>query len=378
MQPAHTNERNATARDLSFGRFILLAGVALFGTVGVVWFYIIAFPMAYSGRDYPLSLAKSDLIAQCRPNEVAIFGDSRVVAGVLPTAMQVPVENLAFPAASPVETYFFVKRLLRCPQPPRLVIIAHSASMYPQDKYFWSVFAGMGLLSTADMRTVEANARALDDDELQHAERPTAIPFSLLPQLYAMRFPPLYFGNLLGGYVAARWRYNERAMHDAITSSGRSSFGTADGSDAVSDEAQMADWRVSPLVNLYLDRTLALLAARHVPVMIMTMPINAATCAHLPPVVQPRLTAYLAQVKQAYPNVEFVDSTIPCWPNRFYGDAWHFNMSGAIAYSLKLQQVLDPYLLADAKTPGHQDQTAMAYWKESSVSAPKMMETPDE
>ena len=84
--------------------------------------------------------------------------------------------------------------------------------MYPEDAYFWSLFAGLGVLSTADIHAVEANAHALGDDELEHAEHPSAVPFALLPALYAMRFPPLYFGALTGGYVAARWRYNERAM----------------------------------------------------------------------------------------------------------------------------------------------------------------------
>lgn len=366
MQPRETE---AAGGELSFRRFILVAALTFLATGGAVWFYIIAFPMAYAGRDYPLALAKSQLIAQCRPNEIAVFGDSRAVAGVLPTAMPEPVENLAFPAASPVETYFSVQRLLRCPDAPRLVIIAHSASMYPQDKYFWSVFAGLGVLNTAQIHAVEADARALGDDELEHAERPSALPFALLPQLYAMRFPPLYFGNMLGGYVAARQRYNERALAEALASSGRSSFGTADGSDAISDEAAMADWHVSPLVNLYFIRTLAMLAARHVPVMIITMPINAATCAHLPPVVQPRFSAYLANIAQAYPNVELVDSTIPCWPDRYYGDAWHFNMSGTLAYSLKLQNVLSPYLSAP------QSQTAMTSWAGPAL---KTVETPDE
>jgi len=367
-------------RELSFKGFIVVASIVFLVTWGVVWVYIAACPMAYADRDYPLSLAKAELIAQCRPNEVAVFGDSMVVAGVLPTAIHVPVENLAFPAATPIETYFFVKRLLRCPEIPRLVVIAHSTSMYPADKFFWSILAASGALNTVEIRAVEADARALDDHELERAEHPSAVPYAFLPELYAMRFPPLYFGDLLGGYVVGRWRYNERALQEAITSSGRSSFGTADRSDgiSISDQADMDGWHVSPLINLYLSRTLALLAARHVPVVIITLPINAATCEHLVPALQQRFSAYLTKVAQANPNVELADATIPCWPDRFFGDNMHFNLSGAVAYSRDLQELLTTVLHEGDEPPGPHDRTVVTALVDARMPTPNIAEAPDE
>jgi hypothetical protein len=100
------------ARELSFARFGLLAGLAFLCTWALLWLYILAFPMAYQDRDYPLAVAKETLLSQCLPDQVAVFGDSKAVAGVLPTAMTIPVQNFAFPAATPVETYFFVQRLV--------------------------------------------------------------------------------------------------------------------------------------------------------------------------------------------------------------------------------------------------------------------------
>jgi hypothetical protein len=177
------DETKSSGRELSFRGFAALAGVTFIVTWGIVWLYIAAFPMAYQSRDYPLMRAKEQLLAQCRPNAVVVFGDSKVVAGVLPNVINIPVENLAFPAATPVETYFFTKRLLRCPDLPRLVVIAHSASQYPQDKFFWSILTSAGVLDTSEIRSVEADAHALGDDELERAERPSAVPFALLPTL---------------------------------------------------------------------------------------------------------------------------------------------------------------------------------------------------
>ncbi len=233
------DEDGSSGRELSFKSFMALAGMAFLATWGIVWIYIAAFPMAYEGRDYPLVIAKNQLLAQCWPDlGCGVRRQPARPSACCRPACTCPLQISPSLPPSPVETYFLVTRLLRCPTPPRLVIIAHSASMYPKDEYFWSVFAGTGMLTNAEIRTVVADAHGLGDDELEHAEHSSAVPYALLPRFYAMRFPPLYFANLLNGYVAARWRYNERVVHQTIIESGRSSFGTADGSDAIADEAK--------------------------------------------------------------------------------------------------------------------------------------------
>ncbi|MDE2318290.1 MAG: hypothetical protein KGK02_01165 [Rhodospirillales bacterium] len=377
---AHTIKVKNSCEDLTFARFILLSGLSFVVTWAAIWAYIVTFPMLYQDRDYPLALAKQELLAQCQLNRVVVFGDSKAVAGILPTAMSIPVENLAFPAATPIETYFLVKRLLRCPEAPRLVIIAHSTIMYSRDKFFWSIAANSGILNRRDMQDVVAEARNLNDIELENAERPSSVPYAFLPELYAARFPPLYFANLLGGYVAARWRYNERAYQEAISSYGRSSFGTAASSNGVSDEAQMDNWRPSPLINFYLNRTLGLLASHHVPVVMMTLPINAATCSHLPPTVQARFSVYLKKIAQNNANIVLTDSAIPCWPDRFFGDDMHFNMSGAVTYSHKLQSVIAEILnKRENLTAFNPDnQQLMVAWTNSRLREPAGEEAPDD
>lgn len=327
-------------REISFTAFTIRMAASCVLTWGLIWAYVSAFPMAYQDRDYPLSIAKAALAAQCRPNVVAVFGDSRAVAGVLPAAMPIPTENFALSGTSPVETYFMVKQLLRCPSPPRLVVIAHSASNYAGDGYFWEFDARTGFLNTSDIRSVEADARRLGDDDLQVARHAGGLPYGLLASLYEIHFPPLYFASLINGYVAGRWQYNQQVVRDVLASSGHALFGTADGSDDVADEATMPEWRVSPLVNLYLNRTLALLGERKVPVVILTMPVNEATCHRMSPSLQQGFSTYLGSIGQTYPGVVMANPVISCWPNRFYGDAWHFNQSGAGAFSRYLQSIL--------------------------------------
>ena len=321
------------AAELSLGLFLGVAGLVCVSIWAVVWVYIIAFPMAYLDRNFPLSLAKAQLAARCIPGDVAVFGDSRAVAAIMPNIMDIRVTNLAYPGGSPVENYFLIRRLLRCSTPPQLVVLAQSAGMYTGPHAFWDIFAHTGILNEAELSQVDSDASRLHDKVFFSMPHPSGVPYSILPVLYGIRLPSLYFGSLLDGYGFARQRYNLMALHDIVASSGNVLFGNAPGSDDVADEARMTAWNVTPVTNQYLIQTLTLLKTHHVPVAIITMPVNQATCARLPPIVQARLTNYLNGILSRDRDVIMAEWQIPCWPDRYFTDNAHFNRVGAIAYS---------------------------------------------
>jgi hypothetical protein len=166
-----------------------------------------------------------------------------------------------------------------------------------------------------------------------------------------LRFPPFYFDSLVNGYVALRWQHNREAMRDALQSSGHALFGTADGSSGLAIEAGREPYSTSPLVDLFFSRTLALLAKHGVPVMVLTMPVNHATFVRTRPELGRQFAAYLRTKTRQYPNLRVVGPTIPCWPDRFYGDAWHFNARGAEAFSRELDPVLRSVLVNGTPRP---------------------------
>lgn len=323
----------AVTRELSGGGFLAVACMVCAAIWAVLWTYVLAFPMAYLDRDYPLSIAKAQLAAQCPAQNIAVFGDSRALAGIIPSAMDIRVSNLASPGASPVENYFLVKRLLRCSTLPKLVVLDQSAALYDGPHAFWNVYAYAGTLGTTELSEVVAAGQRIHDDELYQIPHPTGVPYALLPQLYGMRFPPLYFASILSAYGFARERYNRETLNNIIQDSGHLFFGDAPGNDDAADEATETDWKVTPLSNEYLLRTLALLRKHGVPVVIMTMPVNEATCQKMPPIIQARLTRYLNGIERGDSNVVIALSRISCWPDSDFNDNAHFNKAGATAYS---------------------------------------------
>jgi hypothetical protein len=355
----HRDVDEATRASRSARGFVAWVLISFLASFGLVWIYVWTMPMAFLDRDYPVWIAKRAMLDTCRLGTVSVFGDSRTMAAVKPDAMPLPVTNFALSGTSPLETYFAVQRALRCPTPPKLVVIAHGALKFALDSDYWVFSARAGFLDYAEMRSVEAEAARLHDHELEDLRRGDEFGPAVRERLFALRYPPFYFDSLVNGFLFARWFNNRHAMAEALRTSGHMTFGAASGDSGVAGEGGSRAFQPSPLVDFYFDKTLALLAAHHVPVVFLSMPVNQATFDDMTPQLQQKFDAYLRTKADQFPGLRVVGPPIPCWPNRFYGDSWHFNETGATAFSRELGPWLQA-VLADgpAQTlPNHCDTT---------------------
>ncbi len=259
--------------------------------------------------------------------------------------------NGALSGVSPIETYEEVTRALACPTPPRLVVIAHSPLKYESDGEFWTFGAKMGLFSLGELRQVLATASRLGETGVFSG--PARMTASMAARLYAWRFPGFYFDSLVHGGIAARWLHNRRAEAAALASSGQALFGRADGSAGLANEAGVDGFAASPTVDAYFDLTLEALRRRGVPVVLMTMPVNRATFERSTPSMRAQFDAYRSGKARRFAGVTVLGPALPCWPDSAFGDAWHFNASGAASFSRALAPALRAVLAgAPASLPG--------------------------
>jgi hypothetical protein len=328
-----TDQAGERQRVASAAGFLAWFGIVFVIAFGVVWAYVAIMPMAFLSRDYPLWIAKRTMMDQCRLGSVLVFGDSRTMAATMPSVMPIPVTNLAQSGTSPIETYFAVRRALRCPTPPKLVVIAHGALKFTGDSDYWASFVRNGFLDYSDMREVDRVAAGLHDGELLDLQPADQLRPVLRELLFAVRFPPFYFGSLANGFIAARWQHNRDVLHDNLLSSGHALFGNSPGSSDLAGEGLNPVFRTSPLLDLYFSRTLALLADHKIPVVFLSMPINHATYVRMPADFSEQFRSYLQTKARQSPDLHVVGPAIPCWPDKFFGDAWHFNAQGAAEYS---------------------------------------------
>jgi hypothetical protein len=84
------------------------------------------------------------------------------------------------------------------------------------------------------------------------------------------------------------------------------------------------------------------------------MPLNQATHARMQPEFADSFAAYLHGKEKEFPNLHVVGSLIPCWPDRYFGDAFHLNAVGVDQYSRTLGEWLEQ-LLAGTLPPAPPD-----------------------
>jgi hypothetical protein len=334
------------SRARPFTSFITSCIMAFVVSFGLVWLYVAACPILFLDKGYPIWVVKQTMLDQCQLGTVSVFGDSRTMTAIIPRALPFPVVNFALGGTTPIETYFAVRRALRCPSLPKLAIIGHVALNYVRDSDGWRFSARNRFFSFDDMRSIDQDAADLHDDVIEDPQSSNLQPW-VRAWLYSVRFPSLWFNSIVNGHIAARWQRNLIAREDGVRSLGHYLVGTAPGSSEIDDEAKAHEFRVSPLIDRYFSRTLSLLAEKHVPVLVLSMPINHATCTQLQPQFRDQFADYLKTQADRFHNVILSEPAFPCWPDAFYGDRAHFNAAGATAFSRELSIVL-PQILAGA------------------------------
>jgi hypothetical protein len=344
--PAGTDDRERVARQ-----YLAAFATAFLLCFGLVWIYTATMPMAFLTRDYPAWIAKRTMLNRCELGSASFFGDSRVMAAIDPRDLPFPSSNLAFSGSSPIEAYFAVNRALRCTDRPKVVVIAYSPGKFMNDGDFWNISARVGMLNFADMREVQRKSRSLHDDEIEALRRGDHLPPLARAALFALRFPPFYFDSLVNGYVAGRYAHNRAAERQILADRGHAFFGTDPGSDALASEASMQDFAASPLINAYFTATLSALASDKIPVVLLSLPINDATCTLMNPAIRAGLVRYLKSTIAAHPGTRFAGPAVPCWPNRLFGDAFHLNATGAAAYGRLVAHWLQPDIPSVAAPP---------------------------
>jgi len=308
----------------------------------LAWAWVALMPLAFLDPEYPAWAAKSDMLARCDLGEVVVVGDSRAAADVLPALMAHRTTNLAVGGGEAVEAFSAIRRALACPNPPRRVVISLNPGQFVHPDLFWERTVRFGFLDRAEVADLAVASRASHDWSVYENGHGDGLTGRVRAALYSLRFPTLYFGSLLKGGVFLRLWDNRRALAERLASRGQYFFGTAPGCDDVAIEGHLAAFRPLPVLDLYFDRLLTLLAAHDVQVAFIAMPVNRETMSASRPAMRAAFAAYLRRYEARYPNFHVVGPTMFGWPDRFFGDDFsHLNPTGARLLSARLARCLD-------------------------------------
>ena len=218
-----------------------------------------------------------------------------------------------------------------------MVISAGPHSFGPLTESFWQETLRFGFMTPRALWRLERRARELDDLEtLNKAVTPDGLSGPVRDWLYALRFPSLFFGNLVNGEIFLRYDENLMRLDEIVRARGFIPYPELPNNDLVGPEANLPRFVRTKLKTDYFEKTLRVLRDNGLPVALLVMPIKSATRGAMATAVETEYIGYLQSQTRQFPNVRLVNSHIPGWPDTQFADDVHLNPTGAQRFSDRL------------------------------------------
>ena len=318
-------------------RFLTITAGVFVASFGLIWAWVLAMPLAFLDPEYPSWRAKQAFLTACDFGEILVLGDSRAATGIMPAKFPRLTTNLAVGGGEAIEALSVLNRAARCPTPPKQVILSLDAVHFTHPDLFWERTVKFGFVTADDVRTLRDVSHRLRDLSVYEIRHTDGLPSSWRDTMYQVRFPSLYFSSLVKGGLFLRWFRNRAALEDGMASRGQYFFGTASGSSMVAADGNLKTFQPLPVLAWYFDQVLEQLAARGIPVVFVSVPMNEATAHAVDPSVTAAFTAWLIAHETRFPGFKVVGQAMPHWPDRFFGDGFaHLNPEGAERFSMGL------------------------------------------
>jgi hypothetical protein len=321
--------------------------------IGIVWIYTRSMPVAFMESGYPVTAAKQSLLSRCDLGDVVVLGDSHAEGSVMPLEMPAKTANLGLGALSPVEMYFVARKVLNCPNPPKLVLDIHSLEAFSGvGEGLWKRALRFGLVSFSDVREIGRQAGALGDPSLEKVNTNDGLTGLVRDLAYGYGFPSIYTSSLVAGRVFGRYQPNMELLGKISARRGYVEYPPFTGTAVVGSDAKIVRFAPPPLAEFYFDATLRTLTRAGVAVVFLTPPIAEATGAALQPGVADAFASYLQTHAGQVSGVPPDRLGIVLWPDRLFVDGGHLTEEGARLFSRRLAPCVRQWLdHPSARTP---------------------------
>ena len=306
-------------------RYLLGLAAALVVSFALVWVYVSLMPAAFLESGYADWVAKQAFVSNCDVGTSLISGDSRAEGAVDPRGLELATRNISFGAETPLEGYFFVRRAVQCPVPPRQVVLSFGMPDFTWvSEFLWENGARFGFISYGELNEVTATARALGDPSVDQVKSRLGIGGEARNFLYAIHFPPLYFNALVQGQVFRRYDLNKSLLSSVSQAFGHIPYSRHGAAAPPAVEPNLpGDFKDLPVQTAFFERTLALLQARHVQAVFIPMPTSQTVARQMTPASVAQFDAYLRGFTKLYPDFHVVEPLFVVWPDQAFLDGVH-------------------------------------------------------
>lgn len=311
------------------------------------WLYTSRMPLAFMESGFPVTLAKKDMLDRCDLGSVVAMGDSRVEAAFIPARMPVAMTNLGLGAVGPTEMYFIARRLLACPNRPRLVVLAYAASDFQgSGEGLWKRAVRSGLMNYADLRELSAEASHLGDRSVETVDTKDGLTGQLRDLAYGFGFPSVFFSSLVDARINGRLASNTALYDGTLRRRGHVIYSAPSGERMLGVDSKLTAFETVPLQQYYLAETIRMFSAAGVPTRFVIMPLSQATVAAMHPSVADAYQRFI-QSQAGASALSTGGGRIEGWPDNLFADGSHMTEAGAEAFSARVAPCIARWLTGD-------------------------------
>ncbi len=264
--------------------------------------------------------------------DILVIGDSRAKSGLIPSRLSdsKKIYNIAIGGATGIEMYYALKNYLKHHKAPETAIIIFAPYHFCEiDNWGQTLF--YDYLTLPELLETEWEACTKRDEALRYGGWASDI------LSFKLRLPNKYLDTMITsrfGGNREKIREKEEKIREA---SGFTSFGEAEGNDELNYETHHPDFDLSPIMDRYFYRLIALLRDEGIQVIVEQSPVNEASDKVITEKFRKGYDEYLTKAEESFPGTVF-EKEVPVYENSCFGDNNHLNLRGAEMFTEEIRQ----------------------------------------
>ena len=262
------------------------------------------------------------------PPHIAV-GDCLILVGMLPVKIDPKLYNLGMPGATPIETYFLLKRYLANGKKPERVYLMFGFTHFQMSDVFREYTLPFGTLTLGEQLTLMNDIRIYGSSEKGNPHWLKTWGNSALTYLgMDSEIPVQVRKRFFTGFHTA----TEFKLELMKRTKGQHYY--QDAPETILQPSPLANYdqlALNPLLSYYLRKNLDLLREAGIEAIIDFVPINTVTYQKITPRLHKEWQEFRQTLKRDYPEFTVMDMTH--YPPEMFSDYDHLNQAGAEKFS---------------------------------------------